>query len=202
MSTPLRLGVVGTGYWADVTHAASAVAAPSWQLSAVWGRDAAKAEALAAHHGAPHAGTDFDAFLAQVDAVTFAVPPHLQAELALRAIEAGKHVALEKPIAVSASDAERLVEASTAHGVASVVLFTMLYDPRVRAVIAQARVPVLPADTPDTLAARVREQEHPLLLEVVRLLASGALRLTGGHVYLNGETLAAPLQLRANQRLA
>mgnify|MGYP006322893141 FL=1 len=139
MSTPLRLGVVGTGYWADVTHAASAVAAPSWQLSAVWGRDAAKAEALAAHHGAPHAGTDFDAFLAQVDAVTFAVPPHLQAELALRAIEAGKHVALEKPIAVSASDAERLVEASTAHGVASVVLFTMLYDPRVRAVIAQAR---------------------------------------------------------------
>ena len=109
MNTPLRLGVVGTGYWADVTHAASAVAAPSWRLSAVWGRDAARAEALAARHGAPHAGADFDAFLEQVDAVTFAVPPHLQSELALRAIEAGKHVALEKPIALSAHDAERFV---------------------------------------------------------------------------------------------
>ena len=139
MNAPLRLGVVGTGYWADVTHAASAVAAPSWQLSAVWGRDGAKAEALAARHGAAHAGTDFDAFLEQVDAVTFAVPPHLQAELALRAIEAGKHVALEKPIALSVHDAERLVTASTENGVASVVLFTMLYDSRVRAVIAEAR---------------------------------------------------------------
>ena len=88
---------------------------------------------------------------------------------------------------------------ATEHG-ASVHMVTADLDDG--PLIAQARVPVLPADTPDTLAARVREQEHPLLLEVVRLLASGALRLTGGHVYLNGETLAAPLQLRANQRLA
>lgn len=69
-------------------------------------------------------------------------------------------------------------------------------------VIAQARVPVLPGDTAATLAARVREQEHPLLIEVVRLLAEGRLRLRGGLVYLNGETPIAPLQLRANRRLA
>ena len=88
MTASLRLGLVGTGYWADVTHATAAVAAPSWDLAAVWGRDAGRAAALAERHGAPHAGTDFDAFLAQVDAVTFAVPPQLQSELAVRAIRA------------------------------------------------------------------------------------------------------------------
>ncbi|KRA24574.1 hypothetical protein ASD65_09240 [Microbacterium sp. Root61] len=139
MTSPLRLGLVGTGYWADVTHAAAAVAAPSWNLAAVWGRDAERAAVLADHHGAAHAGTDFDAFLAEVDAVTFAVPPHLQSELALRAIEAGKHVALEKPIATSLEDAERLVAVAEANDVATIVMFTMLYDPRVRALMADVR---------------------------------------------------------------
>jgi phosphoribosylglycinamide formyltransferase 1 len=69
-------------------------------------------------------------------------------------------------------------------------------------VIAQARVPVLPDDNAETLAARVREQEHPLLVEVVRLLAEGRLRPSDGRVYLNGETLEAPLQLAANRQLA
>lgn len=69
-------------------------------------------------------------------------------------------------------------------------------------VIAQARVPVLADDTAETLAARVREQEHALLIDVVRWLAEGRLRLEDGRIYLNGETLRAPLQLGANRRLA
>jgi predicted dehydrogenase len=139
MTSSLRLGVVGTGYWADVTHAAAASAAPSWNLTAVWGRDAGRAAALAERHGAVHARTDFDAFLAEVDAVTFAVPPQLQSELALRAIHAGKHVALEKPIATSLQDAERLASAAEANGVATLVLFTMLFDERVRTLVKEVR---------------------------------------------------------------
>jgi phosphoribosylglycinamide formyltransferase 1 len=69
-------------------------------------------------------------------------------------------------------------------------------------VIAQARVPVLPGDTAEALAARVREQEHPLLVETVRLLGEGRLRLDRRGVYLNDTALDAPLQLRANRRLA
>ena len=69
-------------------------------------------------------------------------------------------------------------------------------------VIAQARVPVLPGDSAETLAARVREQEHPLLVDTVRLLAEGRLQLRDGRVYLNGKASAAPLQLGANRRLA
>lgn len=68
-------------------------------------------------------------------------------------------------------------------------------------VIAHARVPVLTDDTTETLAARVREQEHPLLVAVVRLLSEGQLRLSNGRVQLNGKALKEPLQLRANRRL-
>jgi phosphoribosylglycinamide formyltransferase 1 len=69
-------------------------------------------------------------------------------------------------------------------------------------VIAQARVPVLPGDDTDLLAARVREREHPLLVETLRLLANRRLVLHEGAIYLNGERLNAPLQLSATHLLA
>jgi phosphoribosylglycinamide formyltransferase 1 len=69
-------------------------------------------------------------------------------------------------------------------------------------VIAQARVPVRPDDDAQTLAARVREREHPLLVETVRLLANRRLALCDGAIYLNGERLRTPLQLSATLTLA
>ena len=69
-------------------------------------------------------------------------------------------------------------------------------------VIAQARVPVRPGDDADILAARVREVEHPLLVEVVRMIGEGRLSLRDGRIHLNGASLHAPLQLGANRRLA
>ena len=62
------------------------------------------------------------------------------------------------------------------------------------AVIAQARVPLLPGDDEAALAARVRAVEHPLLVETLRLLAEGRLRLSDGAIFLNGTRLRAPLQ--------
>src|ERR1700761_6584856 len=101
----MRFGLVGTGYWAKITHAPALASTPGAELTAVWGRDPAAAAALAAEHGAT-AHTDFGAFLDSVDAVAFAVPPHVQAPLAIRAAQAGKHLLLEKPIALSADDAD------------------------------------------------------------------------------------------------
>ncbi len=69
-------------------------------------------------------------------------------------------------------------------------------------VIAQARVPVLPDDDAQTLAERVREREHPLLVETVRLIAERRLSLRESAIYLNGEALLVPLQLSATQTLA
>jgi phosphoribosylglycinamide formyltransferase-1 len=62
-------------------------------------------------------------------------------------------------------------------------------------VIVQAKVPVLPGDDPDTLAARVLEQEHRLYPLAIRWFAEGRLRLEGDRVWFDGEALAEPLQL-------
>ncbi len=70
--------------------------------------------------------------------MSFAVPPHVQSEIALRAIRAGKHVLLEKPISVTLAAADELVAAAAETGICSAVFFTLLYDPRMRAISATA----------------------------------------------------------------
>lgn len=69
-------------------------------------------------------------------------------------------------------------------------------------VLAQTRVPVLPGDSEDTLAARVRGQEHALLVAVVGLIATGQLRMDGDRVWMNAGILHAPLQLTAKRPAA
>lgn len=119
----MKFGLAGTGYWARMTHAAVLADEPAVEFTAVWGRSAGKAAALGEEFGvSPYTG--FADFLAHVDAVAFAVPPDVQAELAAQAAEAGKHLLLEKPVALSAAGAERIVSAVERSGVSSVVFFT------------------------------------------------------------------------------
>jgi predicted dehydrogenase len=128
----MRFGLVGTGYWAQVTQAPALASTPGAELAAVWGRDPAAAATLAAAHGAT-AYTDYGAFLDSVDAVAFAVPPHVQAPLAIEAARMGKHLLLEKPVALTAGDAYKLVAAVEEARVASVVFFTWRFNPEIRA---------------------------------------------------------------------
>jgi len=134
---PLRFGLVGTGYWARITHAPALASTEGIDFTAVWGRNPDAAAALAAEHGAT-AYPDLDAFLAGVDAVAFSVPPDVQSAIAARAARAGKHLLLEKPIAISEADADELVRAVRDGGVASVVFFTARFQADVRAWLADA----------------------------------------------------------------
>ncbi|MBW8766956.1 MAG: Gfo/Idh/MocA family oxidoreductase [Geodermatophilales bacterium] len=123
----MRFGVLGTGHWARAVHAAALAGHPSAELVGVWGRDLAKAKAVGAEFDV--AGyADLDALLGAVDAVAIALPPDVQAPLAVRAAEAGKHLLLEKPIALDVAAADRVVSAVTAAGVASVVFFTFRFQ--------------------------------------------------------------------------
>ena len=121
----LRFGLIGTGFWAATVHAAGIAAHPQTELVGVWGRDPAKAEALAAQFGA-QPFSDVDELIAAVDALAFAVPPDIQAELAVRAGEAGRSLLLEKPLALTVEAAERVVQAARAP---TVVFFTNRFDP-------------------------------------------------------------------------
>ena len=132
---PPRFGLVGTGHWARIAHAPALASTDGIEFAAVWGRNRAAARALAAEHGT-RAYDDIDAFLSDVDAVAFSVPPDVQGALAVRAAGAGKHLLLEKPIATSDAAADALVAAVRDSGVASVVFFTARFQPEVRAWLA------------------------------------------------------------------
>ena len=53
-------------------------------------------------------------------------------------------------------------------------------------ILVQAAVPVMPDDTPDTLAARVLEQEHKAYPQALRLLAEGRVRVEGNRAVVTG----------------
>ena len=132
----MRFGLVGTSFWAREVHAAGIRSADEADLVGVWGRDHDKTRDLAASVGAT-AYDDFAAMLDDVDAVSFSVPPYVQAELALVAASAGRHLLLEKPIATSLTAADAIVDAVTEAGVSSVVFLTSCYTPERREWAAQ-----------------------------------------------------------------
>jgi predicted dehydrogenase len=126
----VRFGLLGTGHWAAETQGAALAAHPVAELVGVWGRDPAKAGALAQRYGV-RAYADVDALIGDVDAVAVALPPDVQAELAVRAARAGRHLLLDKPLALTAGAADRVVDAVRRHDVASVVFFTRRFFPDV-----------------------------------------------------------------------
>jgi len=119
----VRFGVLGTGFWARTVHAAALAEHPRAELVGVWGRDLAKAKAVGAEYDVD-GYADLDTLLAEVDAVSIALPPHVQPPLAVRAAEAGKHLLLEKPVALTVGDADSVVAAVDSAGVASLVFVT------------------------------------------------------------------------------
>jgi predicted dehydrogenase len=133
----MRFGLFGTGYWAAQIHAAALSTTPGAQLVGVWGRDPAKSAAVASQYGVL-AYDDPDALLGDVDAVAIALPPDVQVSLAIRAARAGRHLLLEKPIALSVAGADELLSAVTDSGVASVVFFTNRFAPAIEQVLNDA----------------------------------------------------------------
>ncbi|MEU5082527.1 MULTISPECIES: Gfo/Idh/MocA family protein [Streptomyces] len=123
----MRIGLLGTGPWARATYAPALAGHPGLRFAGVWGRRPEAATELAERYGVT-AYADVDALLADVDAVAVALPPSVQAELAVRAARAGRHLLLDKPLAVSAAGARAVVEAVERAGVASVVFFTVRFQ--------------------------------------------------------------------------
>lgn len=114
---PLRWGVVGTGIAGPFVSALHARTAQ--RAVAVTARDTAKTEAFAREHGIPVVHQSVSALIEdpQVDVVYVATPHPLHRDQALEAVAAGKHVLVEKPIAMSAQQAREVTDAGRAAGV-------------------------------------------------------------------------------------
>ncbi len=127
----LKVGLVGAGPWSEMVHGPMLSAGPETELSGIWARRPEAAAVLASRLGVPVFST-FEELLEHSEAVAFAVPPHVQAEYAIRAARAGKAVLLEKPVAESFADAERVADAIGEAGVTSVVTLTYRFARGVR----------------------------------------------------------------------
>lgn len=132
----MRIGLLGTGPWARMVHAPVLDAHDGLDFAGVWGRRIEAAEELADLHGT-RAYDDVDALLADVDAVAVALPPDVQARLAVRAAGAGRHLLLDKPVAATVAGARAVAAAARQAHVASVVFFTTRFVSEPRAWIAE-----------------------------------------------------------------
>lgn len=119
MNDPVRWGIIGCGDVTEVKSGPGLQKAEGSELVAVMRRDAAKARDYAQRHDVPRWYDDADALIADddVDAVYIATPPDSHLEFTRRVAAAGKPVYVEKPMARTAAECERMVRACTEAGV-------------------------------------------------------------------------------------
>ncbi|MEU6071763.1 MULTISPECIES: Gfo/Idh/MocA family protein [Streptomyces] len=123
----MRVGLLGTGPWAQAAYAPALSGHGELDFAGVWGRRPQAASALAEQYGT-RAYDDVDALLDDVDAVAVALPPTVQADLAVRAARARCHLLLDKPLSLDVADGRAVVEAAEGAGVATVVFFTTRFQ--------------------------------------------------------------------------
>lgn len=128
-------GILGCGRMSDRRVAPAFGHCPTARLVAFQSRDAAKAEAYREKHDARRAYSNFDAFLAddEIQVVYVGTPPALHVEHVLRCLDAGKHVLVDKPIALTAAAAMQLVNAADQRSLTFGVLHQQRFHPAIRA---------------------------------------------------------------------
>jgi len=114
----VRWGVLSTARIATEKVIPGIRRSTTGEVVAIASRDAARARASADALGIPRIHGSYEALLADpgVDAIYIPLPNHLHAEWSIRALEAGKHVLCEKPLALSAADADRMAHAASSSG--------------------------------------------------------------------------------------
>jgi UDP-N-acetyl-2-amino-2-deoxyglucuronate dehydrogenase len=134
----IRFAVIGAGAIGDV-HARAIRSLPDGAaLSLVVSTREATARRMAEAHGAGGYSTDYDAVLADpdIDAVSICTPSGFHADQAVAALQAGKHVMIEKPMAISLEAADRILAAERASGRKVAVVSQHRFDGSTEKVIA------------------------------------------------------------------
>lgn len=134
----IRFGVVGTGHWARHVHLPALLRTDGADVVGLWGRTPSRVTEIAAKYGVRPFSRLCD-MLAEVDAVSIAVQPGAQRDIAVAAAQAGKHLILEKPLALTVEDARAVEAAVKKAGVASLVFFIRRLIPEIAAAIEAER---------------------------------------------------------------
>lgn len=111
---PIRVGLIGTGFGASL-HLSALRETPDFETVVICSRRPERARAAAIDHGIPAHSADYREVARdrEIDAVIVATPPHLHHPMVIAALEAGKHVLCEKPMArnlAEARDMQRIAD--------------------------------------------------------------------------------------------
>lgn len=128
--SPLGIAVIGTGFGQKI-HIPGFQIHPRTQVLAVYHRNLDKARAIAEANKIPYACETVEQIVAlpEVKAVSISTPPFLHYSMAKTAINAGKHVLIEKPTTLSVAEAQELYTLAAKQGVVGVVDFEFRYVP-------------------------------------------------------------------------
>jgi predicted dehydrogenase len=131
----INVAVVGYGYWGP-NVVRNLVERPEFELRGVCERSPEQAARVSARYPNLRTWDNFDDVLAdpEIDAVSIATPPRTHHALVRQALEAGKHVLVEKPLATSVADAEELVEIAERRELVLMPGHTFVYSPAVNKV--------------------------------------------------------------------
>ena len=145
MTSRLRWGILSTATIARTKVIPGIQRAARCEVVAIASRDERLARTVAAELGIPTAHGSYEALLADpsVDAVYIPLPNHLHAPWTIAAVEAGKHVLCEKPLAMTARDAERMIDAAERAGVSLMEAFMYRLHPSwvaARELLASGRI--------------------------------------------------------------
>lgn len=128
----IRIAVVGTGAW-GLSHVRTVAAEPRAEITWLCDTSPPALSRCSSFVPAARKTSNMDDVLEspEVDAVVIATPAVTHAELAIRGLERGKHILVEKPLALSTIDAERVAQSARAAGMVVLVGHLMLYHPAV-----------------------------------------------------------------------
>ena len=141
----LRWGVLSTAKIGIEKVIPATAAAARCEVVAIASRDLSRAQAVASRLGIGRAFGSYEDLLADadIDAVYNPLPNHLHTEWTIAAARAGKHVLCEKPLALTARDAEEMIEAGDRGGVRLMEAFMYRHHPSwvaARELVAAGRI--------------------------------------------------------------
>ena len=134
VSNKVRVGVLGAGRWAELAHIPGWLRDPRCEVVALCDVDAEKARALGQKFGIAQTTNDWQAVIARpdIDIIDVCTSNRTHFELSWAALQAGKHVLCEKPVAFDFRDTLRAADLAKAKGLRTKLGFTFRYSPGVR----------------------------------------------------------------------
>lgn len=175
----MRLAIIGCGTIAQIMHLPYALESPAVEVTALVDPATDRLETLADRHAVPNRYTTTDELLADVDesdeppidGAIVLTPPHSHAETVLPLLERDIDTLVEKPLAISPSDADRMVEAADRSDATAMVAYMKRYDPAYQ----RAKAEIDAIDEIDLITAYDVDPDHGRIIDEVYDVVGGDL---------------------------